>query len=125
MKMKRLIAILAILLCTAGCHKNVQAPVPGQIDTFDASSFRTLMDAQAAIGSFRADIAQGTLTLNDSQKKIFNQLITDYNTAESLWQLYHAGASNDQAAIQSAVTALVNDLSDIAIQIHPPKTGGK
>ncbi len=114
--------ILAVLsLGLVGCHKaTVPAPIPGQINTFDGYAYRSLMDAQAAINSLKANVASGQLTLNASQRVVFNQIVADYNTANALWQTYHAGATGDQAALTSALTTLVTDISTIATQL-----GGK
>jgi len=122
--MRKLITfvVLAVLsFGTVGCHKNAATvAIPGQINTFDGYAYRSLMDAQAAIDSLKGNVNSGKLTLNASQRVVFNQIVADYNTANALWQTYHAGATGDQAALTSALTTLVNDISSIAT-----KLGGK
>lgn len=120
--MKRISWILLFLslVILAGCAtKAAQAPVPGQINSFDATSFRVLADVQAAIDSVKND-AQ-TTPLTAAQKTVLNQAISDYNLAEASWQAYHAGATNDTAALTAAINSLVADIAAITNQIR----GGK
>lgn len=123
--MKRLVLAIALALSMTGgvaCHKNAPtAPIPGQINTFDGTCYRTLMDAQAAITSVRNDVASGKLILTAGQRNVFNQIIADYNTANALWQTYHAGATNNATALTSAINQLVVDISTISNQFG----GGK
>lgn len=118
--MKRVVLALALSLGMIGgvaCHKNTPAaPIPGQINTFDGTAYRTLMDAQAAINSVRNDVASGKLILTAAQRNVFNQIIADYNTANALWQTYHAGATNNAQALTSAINQLVVDISTISNQ---------
>ena len=120
--MKRLSIIFVSLLLTCGCAKKVQAPVPGEINSFDATAYRTLSDAQAAIDSVKQDVNAGTIALSPTQKTVFNQLINDYNIGESAWQAYHAGATNDTTTLTNAIDALVADIAQVATQIQG---GGK
>jgi hypothetical protein len=46
--------------------------------------------------------------------------VQDYNVANALWQVYHAGSTGNQAALTAAITTLVSDISGIATQL-----GGK
>src|ERR1700690_805052 len=121
MRKKIILALLSVFLALPlGCVKHVQVPIPGQINTFDGTSYRTLMDAQAAIQSVRANVTSGQLVLSPAQKKVFNQIIVDYNTTEALWHAYHAGATSDATALTAAIQSLVADISTIATQF-----GGK
>ena len=109
------IALLAVL-GSAACHKAVAtAPVPGAVNSFDSTMYRALMDAQAAINSFKTDVAGGKLTLSVTGKAVLNQVITDYDAANALWQSYHAsGGTNPQAPVQNAITTLQTDVSKLA-----------
>ena len=89
------IAMVLVLATLAGCRHNPATPAtpvpPGAINQLDATSFRVLSDAQAAINSVKADVANGTVTLAPAQKTVLNQIISDYDVAEGLAQAYHAG----------------------------------
>lgn len=90
-----------------GC-KPANAPLPpGAINTFDASSYQTLMTAQAALNALKADEAQAPQIA-----PYLNQAITDYNTAESAWQTYHASGSNS-AGLTAALAQLSTDILKI------------
>jgi hypothetical protein len=118
MKLKLLTLLLPLCLL-AGCVKNIQAPVPGQLNAFDATSYRVLTDAQAAIDSVKNSAITAPLT--STQKVVLNQAIADYNIAEASWQAYHAGGTTNTAALTSAINTLVADIAAISTQIK----GGK
>ena len=120
--MKQISILILLLSCSVGCAKKVNAPIPGQINSFDATSYRALSDAQAVINSVKSDVNSGALTLSDSQKAVFNKMIADYNVGESAWQAYHAGATNDTAALETAIDNLVSDIAKVATDIQG---GGK
>lgn len=106
----RKLAIL-LLLFTVGCHKTVTAPVPGQINTFDAYAYRVLFDAQAAINSFKGS----TSGQNPSVKPLLNQAISDYDIAESAYQVWHAaGGTGPTTAISQGIAQVQNDINAIA-----------
>lgn len=114
------LGLIATIALTVGCAKHVAAPVPGAINVFDSTSYRTLVDAQAAIQSVKADVANGKKTLNPTEKAVLNQAIQDYNIAQAAWQAYHAGATQDTTTLASAINQLVLDIAGIASKI-----GGK
>ena len=118
---KRLIPLALLMLICAGCAKQVSAPVPGSLNAFDATSYRTLMDAQAAIDSVKADVAKGVIVLGPTQKNVLNQAIADYNTAQASWHVYHSGATADTVGLTNAINQLVADVANIVTQIR----GGK
>ena len=107
--------VVMLTLAGAACHKTATAPVPGQLNTFDAVTYRALSDAQAAINSFKADIASGKLTETPAIKTALNQLITDYNAANTLYQAYHAsgGTNPSQSVVQASVTKVQGDVSAV------------
>ena len=115
--MKRLVLFLVLLtlpLGTVGCAKKATAPVPGAINTFDSTTYRALMDAQAAINSFKADVTSGKLPETPAIKTALNQVISDYNAADQLYQAYHASAgTTPQAPVQAAVTSLQTDINKL------------
>lgn len=109
-----LIVITGALL-VAGCAHQVTAPLPvGALNVFDADSFRTLADAHAAAESIQKQAAAGTVTLDASQKAVVNKAITDVNTADHLYKLYHASAGGDTTALTTAIQQVVADLAALA-----------
>jgi hypothetical protein len=110
------VLLICILLISVGCAKETPTPpVPGAINTFDSTSYRALMDAQAAINSFKADIASGKLTETPTIKTVLNQVIQDYDAADALWQQYHASAGTAaQPPVQAAITKLQTDINGLA-----------
>ena len=108
--MRKVLAIAVLLTLTVACHKTVTAPVPGQVNTFDAVTYRALSDAQAAINSFKADLSSGKVQETPAIKTALNQAITDYNAANALWQAYHASAgATATAPLAVAVNQLTTD----------------
>lgn len=118
---KILTLALLTLAFSVGCAKQITAPIPGQLNAFDGTCYRTLMDAQAALNSVKANVAAGTLTLTPTQTKVFDQIVADYNTADALWQTYHAGATQDTTALTAAINQLIADIATISSQFG----GGK
>jgi hypothetical protein len=125
MRHKLSLVFIALILASAlGCaaKKPVPAPLPpGAINQFDATSFRILSDAQAAINSVKSDITAGKITPSEDEKKVLNQIIADYNTANDLYQSYHSGATTDTAGLSKAVNQLVVDIAAVSSQLQ----GGK
>ena len=117
MKLMTTLLLAGALTVTAGCHKTAPtAPVPGAINTFDSTIYRALMDAQAAINSIRTDIQSGKLTETPGINTALNQVINDYNTADALWQAYHASqGQTSQAPVQAAVTKLQADVNVMVV----------
>jgi hypothetical protein len=106
-----LIVITGALLI-AGCAHQVNAPLPpGALNAFDADSYRTLSDGHAAIQSIQQDAAAGKLTLDANQKTVLNKAIADVNTADHLYQAYHASGAGDTTALSTAIQQIVADLA--------------
>ena len=122
---KRLVVAFLVLTLAAGlgcaAKKTPAALPPGAINQFDATSFRVLSDAQAAINSVKSDIAAGKVTPTDEEKKVLNQIIADYNTANDLYQAYHSQATSDTTALSQAITQLINDIAAVTTKLQ----GGK
>lgn len=110
-RISKLATLAAVITLTVGCAKTVVAPVPGQLNTFDAYVFRVLYDSQAAINSFKASPSAS----NPAVKPILNQAISDYDIVEAAYQVWHAaGGTGSTAAIQQGITKLQTDISGIA-----------
>jgi hypothetical protein len=113
--------VLVLLTLTVACHKTVTAPVPGQLNTFDAYAYRVLADAQAAINDFKASVAAGKIVETPTLKTVLNQAITDYNVANAAYQGWHAAGGNGPTAPVAAALNQVNaDITNVSAQ-----AGGK
>jgi hypothetical protein len=111
----RIVVILMLTAGMLGCAKTVTAPVPGQLNTFDAYAFRTLADAQAAINAFKADVVSGKVTETPTLKTVLNQTITDYNDAETVYQVWRAaGGTGSVTPVSSAISKVQTDITSIA-----------
>ena len=112
MKLQRkVLPALVLLTLATGCTKTVVAPVPGQLNTFDAYVYRVLYDSQAALNSFKSSPS----ATNPSVKPILNQAIADYDIVEAAYQVWHAaGGTGSTAAIQQGVAKLQSDITGIA-----------
>jgi len=121
--MKKITTLLLALtlLAALGCAKKVSAPVPGSINSFDALSYQTLMDVQAAITAVKLDISSGKFAPTPAQKAVVNQAITDYDLAEAAWHAYHSGATGDATGLSTAINQCIADIAAIASKIQ----GGK
>jgi hypothetical protein len=106
-----------------GCVKaNSTTPpaalAPGALNSFDQTSYQTLMAVQASINSLN-----GTYRANPSLaplKTILDQAAADYNLAELAWQTYHAAATAaNQAAVTSSITKVQSDLTSAAKVVIP------
>ena len=120
MRKLKLASVFVALLILAGCPSTTTTPAtlpPGALNQFDATSYTSLMGAQAVLNSVKADISK----LPPDAKPALNKAIASYNTAEAAWQAYHASKSNDQAALTAAITQAVTDVSTLLSQI----SGGK
>jgi hypothetical protein len=111
--MRKVLAIALLITLTVACHKTVTAPVPGQLNTFDAYAYRVLFDSQAAINSFKASPSAQVPAV----KTVLNQAISDYNIAEGAYQAWHAtGGSGDTTTISNAISRVQADIAGIAAQ---------
>lgn len=109
--MKRVTIVILLSLSLVGCHKAVSAPVPGQLNTFDAYIYRVLLDSQAAINSFKGSPS----AQNPSVKPILNQAIADYDIVEAAYQTWHAaGGTGDASVLTQGVNKLQGDITGIA-----------
>ena len=100
--MTRKLAVLGLLLTLTvlvGCPASTPTTTvpPGAFSNFDATSYESLMGAQAALNSLKADLASGKLPA--AAKPALNKAIASYNAAEASWQAFHAAKSSDTAAV--------------------------
>ncbi|HMF74288.1 MAG TPA: hypothetical protein VK604_01370 [Bryobacteraceae bacterium] len=110
-----LLCAVTLLFLGAGCQVKATAKLPpGALNTFDADSYRVLSDAHAVVQSIHDDAAAGKVTLNDGQTALINHVIADDNTADHLYQAYHANASGDTTALSQAIQQLISDLASLS-----------
>ena len=119
MRQLKLAAVLVALLVLVACPNTPQPQTltPGALSQFDATSYESLMGAQAVLNSVKADLSK----LPPDAKPALNKAIASYNTAEAAWQAFHAGKSNDQAALTAALSQAVADVAALLTQV----SGGK
>jgi len=119
MRQLKLASVLLALLVLVACPNNPkpQTLPPGALSQFDATSYESLMGAQAVLNSVKADLSK----LPPEAKPALNKAIASYNVAEAAWQAFHAGKSNDQAALTAALSQAVADVAALLTQI----SGGK
>lgn len=129
----RLVPALFLLVSSVGCAARVQHP--GTANSFDSTTYDTLMLTESVIQSTKADLASGKFpaSISGNVKSALNALIVAYNAADiaycdpqstvpgtTLGSLqcspasYHAavnsttGATNAQQALVSSAMAQVN-----------------
>jgi predicted lipoprotein len=119
MRQLKVVSVLLALLVLVACPNNPkpQTLPPGALNQFDATSYESLMGAQAVLNSVKADLSK----LPPEAKPALNKAIASYNVAEAAWQAFHAGKSNDQAALTAALSQAVADVAALLTQI----SGGK
>jgi predicted lipoprotein len=119
MRHLKVVSVLLALLVLVACPNNPkpQTLPPGALNQFDATSYESLMGAQAVLNSVKADLSK----LPPEAKPALNKAIASYNVAEAAWQAFHAGKSNDQAALTAALSQAVGDVAALLTQI----SGGK
>ena len=115
------LALLLILgsLALTGCAKAPPttppaAPPPGTLNCaivgqatcdFDHTTNVTLQTAHGGFASFVADNNSGKFVLTVGQKALLNQVVTDLNTADLIYQDWHnAGGTGAQAPVKAAVS---------------------
>jgi hypothetical protein len=108
-----------------GCAK--PAPLPtGAINAVDAGLNANLQAAHAAVVQYESDVTAGKHTPTPTEKTVVNNLIRALNTADPLYQSYHAALQKDPTAgepqqLIDAVTAVTANLSSIQNLIQGAK----
>ena len=115
MKRLKLASVAVAMLLLAACPNNPkpQTLPPGALNQFDATSYTSLMGAQAVLNSVKADISK----LPPAAKPALNKAIASYNVAEAAWQAYHAGTNHDQAALTAAISQATGDVAALLTQV--------
>jgi hypothetical protein len=108
--------ILIVAILAAGCaNRAATAPVPGQLNNYDAFAYRVLADAQAALNAFRADVTSGKVAETSTIKTYFNQASSDYNIAEAAYTAWHAaGGNGSTTALAAQISKVETDIATLA-----------
>ena len=119
MRQLKLASVLLALLVLVACPNNPkpQTLAPDALNQFDATSYTSLMGAPAVLNPVKADINE----LPPEAKPAHNKAIASDNVAEAARQAFHAGKSNDQAALATAIAQATGDVAALLTQIG----GGK
>ncbi len=97
------IALAGALLAPVGCGHTATAPTPpliNAVNSFDETSYRSLVTLQGSLNSLKASIAADPTNLN-SLKPALNQAIADFDIAQSAWKIYHSTQSNQQTVTET------------------------
>src|SRR3974377_2292820 len=88
MRRLKLASVVLAALVLAACPNNPkpQTLPPGALNQFDATSYTSLMGAQAVLNSVKADVSK----LPPEAKPALNKAIAAYNIADAAWEGYHA-----------------------------------
>jgi hypothetical protein len=115
MRRLKLASVVLAVLVLAACPSDTKVNTlpPGALNQFDATSYTSLMGAQAVLNSVKADISK----LPPAAKPALNKAIASYNVAEAAWQAYHAGKTDDQATLTKAIAQATGDVAALLTQI--------
>ena len=129
--MKQILSItlaLAMCLSFAACAKKTSTTTPaapppaGSLNTFDATTNETLQAIHAFVASMVAQNNSGAITLSVADKALLNQLVTDVNAADVVYQVWHAaGGTGTTTTVTAAVTKAQTDQTTLNSSI----AGGK
>jgi hypothetical protein len=110
--MKTLLAISLLLVMLTGCA-GTKAPVhPGAANTFDSTTYDTLV-------TMKAGIEQAKVGISDANKPLLNRVIDGWNAADALYKSYHTAAlagkatQADQDALAAKVASVNADLNTL------------
>lgn len=118
--MKRVLLALCLCIIPIGCKPATSntppaALVPGALNSFDQTSYQTLMAVQATLNSLNASYKSNPTGLA-SIKSALDQATSDYNIAELTWQTYHAAATpENEQAVTTAIAKVNSDVSSIKV----------
>jgi hypothetical protein len=112
------IAALAVALSfgMAGCAPKNQPLPTGAVNAVDAQLNANLQAAHAALVQYEADVTAGKHVPSADEKALVNKFIVSLNTADVLYQSYHAAlvanpASGEPQQLIDALTAVTTNLS--------------
>jgi hypothetical protein len=121
------LAVLTVLpVSMAGC-KAANTPLPaGAINATDASLNANLQAAHAGLAQYEADVTAGKHTPDATEKTIINKVIVSLNTADALYQSYHAAlvanpAAGEPQQLIDAVMSVTSNLSALQALVQAVK----
>lgn len=112
------LVLTAFSLVPMGCKSATSttppaALAPGALNSFDQSTYQTLMAFQAALNSLNASYKANPTQLA-TLKTPLDQAATDYNIAELAWQTYHATATTaNQQALSASLSTVQSDVTSL------------
>lgn len=123
--MRRLFAVLLILLSFSGCAAR---PIhPGAANQFDSTAYDTIFIAHNVIESTKADLAANKFPASIATNVVtaLNKLVTAYNLADQAYLAYHNAALGGTAtpAQQAALQSNINDVSNAVSSVASAKGG--
>jgi hypothetical protein len=100
------VALFILLILPLGCktltsNTPPSALAPGALNAFDQQAYQTLSAAHA----FAVSASGNAATLTTTEKADLNSFIAILNTADVLYQAYHAGTAT-QAQVQTQLNAV-------------------
>jgi len=116
--------LLIFTLLLSGCAARIH---PGAANSFDSTTYDTLIVTHNVIESTKADLAAGkfTGTLAVNVKMALNRLIQAYDVADTGYLAYHAAAAagNATPTDQGALQVKVNDMTNATTTLTSAKGG--
>jgi hypothetical protein len=113
---------LSVVACANKTTNPPPAPPTGSLNSFDADTNTALQTIHAFVGSMVAQNNSGAITLTVNQKALLNQLVASVNSADVIYQAWHAaGGTGPTAPVQTAVAKAQSDQNTLNAAI----TGGK
>lgn len=95
--MKRLIPVILLAAALAACAAR---PIhPGAANSFDSTTYDTLITAKSVIDSTKVDLANNAFPVNvaPTVKTAVNGLITAYDALDTSYTIYHKAALTGSA----------------------------
>ena len=121
-----LASLALVMFLFVGC-KAVNTPLPtGAINAADASINANLQAAHAAVAQYEANVIAGKHIPEATEKAIVNKLVAALNTADPLYQSYHAQlvanpAAGEPQQLVDALLAVTQNLSAIQSLVQAVK----
>jgi hypothetical protein len=102
-----LLPVLLLMIMFSGCAAK-SATHPNQLNSFDGSAYDTLITAQAALESAKAQI-----NVYPEAKPILNEAIASYNVALASYKAYHNAGGGDISQLQAQLIDVVKAVANV------------
>ena len=120
--------LISNLFFVTGCGKNA-TPHPNQLSDFDGQVYDRLTEAQAALTSAKAQVANGNIAGTPEVKLAINSCGAVYNTTRASWitwrDIYSGTKPGDEASAKAKLTSDMASLSQAIAQLVKLTGGGK